>query len=449
MTNNAIVVVIFTLMYLFSQASTYNSMTTDALAQYQSDLNQKTICFLYDDQEIRTNANEMGLTVSYGDDHETLVASWDKNVVSNLIGTVHKNDCQNDVYDILEDEIVITKGHDGRAVDYNELNAQIEKAITNQKDYIEINVPFRVEKPVIINFDALYDSVHVEMTNASYSKKDGYIREQTGVSFDKKKATKEYELLKSDEKMIIPLIKEEPKIKTEDLSSVLFTDEIASFKTYYSTQNTARQTNLQLASNSINGVILKPREKMSFNKTVGALTAERGYLEAKSGTTTEIGGGIDQLTSTLYNAVLKADLEVTERKGHSYFPEFVNPSFDAIVTWGSVDFEFKNNRETPIIVYASAKGGVLSVSINGIKKENEPEISLEYEVLEKYQPITRILKDSAMFRGESKVTQTGVQGYKSEGYKVYKDSQGNEIKREKISTDIYRALDKIIVEGTK
>ncbi len=136
------------------------------------------------------------------------------------------------------------------------------------------------------------------------------------------------------------------------------------------TANSNRNTNVQLAAEAVNGVILKPGEEFSFNATVGQRTEERGFKSAAAynngEVVQEIGGGICQVSSTLYNAVAVCGLEVTSRRSHTFEPSYVTPGQDATVSWGAPDFCFVNNSKTAIGIRATYKDRVVTVSIYGI-----------------------------------------------------------------------------------
>ena len=136
-----------------------------------------------------------------------------------------------------------------------------------------------------------------------------------------------------------------------------FPDLLSTFSTKYAASNKNRTTNLILASNKINGTVLMPGEVFSYNKVVGKRTIAAGYKEAPiyvSGRVEDgLGGGICQITSTLYNAVVFANLEIVERSNHQFVPSYVGASRDATVVYGALDFKFKNNTDYTIIINVS------------------------------------------------------------------------------------------------
>lgn len=144
---------------------------------------------------------------------------------------------------------------------------------------------------------------------------------------------------------------------------------IGSFSTK-TTSNNKRNTNIKLAANAINGTVLQPGQEFSFNDTVGQRTEAKGYQGAAAynngEVVEEIGGGVCQVSSTLYNAVLKAGLKSTVRRSHTYEPSYVTPGTDATVSWGGPDYKFVNNSSAAIGIKASYYNQEVSISIYGI-----------------------------------------------------------------------------------
>ena len=366
-----------------------------------------------------------------------------------------ENSTVNDTYIIENDKIVITKGHDGVSIKQDELKKMLEEAASANLEENVVEVPADIGKATRIDIEELYNKVYVEKVDASYKAGEAFevIKEVEGVSFDKEKAKEAYENTADGEVIEIALIKEAPKTKVSDLDNVLFKDVLAEFTTTYDQSYTARVTNLQVAAKNINGTILYPGDEFSYNKVVGERTAARGFKEAHvfaGGKVVDgLGGGICQVSSTLYNAALLANLEITDRTAHMMHTGYVKPSLDATVVYGSIDFKFKNNRETPIKIEATVKNGKATTKIYGLKSDKDVIVELESKILEtiKYTTVTQY--DNTMNEGTTKVLQSPMNGYKSEAYKIIKDAKGNVISRTLISKDNYKQTSKIVVVGTK
>ena len=207
-----------------------------------------------------------------------------------------------------------------------------------------------------------------------------------------------------------------------------------------------------MAINKINGVVVMPGETFSYNKTLGKRTAEAGYKDAAGyvgGKVVQmIGGGICQISSTLYDTVVYANLDIVERHNHVFLTSYVGAGKDATVVYGSLDFQFKNTRQYPIKIVSSLQNGIATVSIYGIKEENEYEVEISTTILN-YIPYNVIYEDDASLEnGTETVTQYGQKGCKSITYKILKQN-GKEVSRSVLSTDTYEPMHKYISRGTK
>ena len=301
----------------------------------------------------------------------------------------------------------------------------------------------------------IYDEVYVAPKNASYVFGENFevISDVSGKYFDLAEAKKQYEELLENQKMTIDIKEIEAEIKVADLDSELFSNVLATYSSTYDQSDKNRVTNLKVASERCNNTILYPGDEFSYNKALGTRTIANGFAPGHSfaggRVVTTIGGGICQVSSTLYNVVLMADLEVTNRVAHGMYVEYVEPSLDATVVDGAIDFKFRNNRKYPVKIEASAENGVVKVSILGIKEANEPIIEIESVVLETLEYKTVKENDATMDKGTTKVVQEPVNGYVSEAYRIVKDEKGNEVSRTLISKDRYIATNEIIKVGTK
>ena len=194
-----------------------------------------------------------------------------------------------------------------------------------------------------------------------------------------------------------------------------------------------------------------PGETFSFNQTVGQRTKAAGFKEATAYSNgqvvQEVGGGICQVSSTLYNAVLYANLEIVERTNHGFKPSYVKPGLDATVSWGGPDFKFKNNRNYPVRIKTDTSGKVLKIYIYGLKTDNDYTVTLDAQYVSTVYYETIYQKDSSLGSGESKVIQSGSNGCKTATYKYLYDANGTLIASECISRDTYNPHNKIIAVG--
>ena len=253
-----------------------------------------------------------------------------------------------------------------------------------------------------------------------------------------------------DCKIKLDVVEELPKGTTEDLSQVK--DLIGSYTTDYSTSNANRCANVANGCSKINGTLLYPGEEFSATETVSPFTAANGYALAgaylNGKVVQSMGGGICQVSSTLYNAVLRAELEVTDRSPHSMVVTYVDFSADAAIAEGAgKDFKFVNNTEYPIYIEGYTKNKKITFNIYG--KETRPEnreVRYESEVLEKNEPtIDLITADPSKPLGYVS-TEAAHIGYKARLWKIVK-VDGKEVSREVVNSSKYNVSPRSAVVG--
>ena len=220
----------------------------------------------------------------------------------------------------------------------------------------------------------------------------------------------------------------------------------------YSTQTTNnknRNANIELSAKAINGKTVLPGEIFSFNGATGERTAAKGYKEAPaiSGgqSKDEVGGGVCQTSSTLFNAVVRADLEILERNPHAWPSSYIEKGFDATVNWPGLDMKFRNNTDQPIFIVAGYKNRQVTVNIYGMSLGPGVKIDLESELVRTIpQPEgTNYVVNPDLAPGESKKTVSGRKGYVVNTWKIW--YQGNrETKRELLFTTTYKAYQETV-----
>ncbi|MFJ7466928.1 VanW family protein [Peribacillus frigoritolerans] len=167
-------------------------------------------------------------------------------------------------------------------------------------------------------------------------------------------------------KLEVPLLAIHPKVDSELLAEIL-EKKIGEYRTYFNVNNENRSNNISLAADAINNYVVFPGEVFSFNQVVGKRSAEKGYLLARvivKGEFSEgIGGGICQVSSTLFNAIDNAGLETIQRYSHTRSVPYVPSGRDATVSWYGPDFSFKNKYNQPILIRAKTQGGMVSIMV--------------------------------------------------------------------------------------
>ena len=222
------------------------------------------------------------------------------------------------------------------------------------------------------------------------------------------------------------------------------------FETNYQSSSPSRKHNIQRAAELINGCVLEPQQQFSFNTVVGERTLERGFQPAPiifDGKFVEgVGGGVCQVSTTLYNSVLYAGLNVVKVSQHSLPVSYVAPSFDAMVSSRS-DLVFVNDTTSPIFICAQANGAKLSFEIYGLKQQSI--IQLQSKTLRTIPYVTEVISDAEAGVGETKVVRHGRVGIESEGYIVEMKNDGKIVSTKKIRHDVYAPQAELISEGTK
>jgi len=354
-------------------------------------------------------------------------------------------------YYIEDKNLVITKGSSGIIVDKEALTKKITDYIQDfSQTNTTLSIPVKFVEPDKIDIDKIHAEIHKEAKDA-YFEEDPFkvYPEVKGIDFDVDKAKQLLNENNDNTEITIPLKYTNPKTTLKNLKINLFPDELSTFFTQYDEKNKDRNTNLKLAAAKIDGTILSPGEEFSYNKIVGARSIEAGYKEAKiyqNGKVVDgLGGGICQISSTLYNAVVLANLDVTERFNHQFITSYVKPGRDATVAYGSKDLKFKNNRTYPIRIDVYVSNGMATVDIYGIKENDEKEVSIEVETISTIPYETKYITDSSLTSGEEKLKQRGADGVIVNSYKITKEN-GTIISKELLSKDTYKPLERIIAK---
>lgn len=397
---------------------------------------------------IKTKLLKRNIPIFIDYDEEMLDKKIDL-IMARLPGTVQEYS-----YYIEDEELIITKGKPGIAINRTNLKELINEEINSLKNNTSIiNIPVINKEPDVIDLEKIRSEIYKEA-------KDAYITQEplevhpnvNGVDFaitmDEAKAL----LQEEKEEYIIPLKITIANKTVSDLGEEAFPNVLGTFTTRYDASNKNRSNNISLSSNKINGTVIMPGETFSYNQTVGKRTIDAGFKEAGAyaggKVIQEVGGGICQVSSTLYNAVLYANLEIVDRSNHYFQTSYVDAGRDATVSWGTVDFKFKNNRQYPIKIEAVSKNGVSKISIKGIKEEKEYEVVIQSEVTSIIQKTIKYEEDASLDSSVEQVEQEGHNGCTSKTYKILK-LNGATVSTEVISTDYYNPLEKIVKKGTK
>lgn len=348
-----------------------------------------------------------------------------------------------------------------KAQEYTHQESIVERykdrlALWKDKVYVEevLDIDASVMDPILT---AIADELGVSAKDASFALDENgdiyVVPSEEGVTLDTE--TTKTEVLASlsdnsiDEVQLVVNVNAQPERTTEDLEALNVNGVLASFSTKYNAAQVSRSQNLKKASEYLDMTVVYPGETFSFNDTVGERTTARGFASAmviESGIYREgLGGGVCQVSTTLYGALLRTGLEVTERKNHTLTCAYVPPSQDAMVAWGSSDLCFKNNYDSAVIVHAVCGGGTITMTIYGDTAQKQ-EVELISDVVRYIPFTTETVTDNSLAPGETKVTSSGGRGLESYLYKkVYKD--GVEISSETVNHDTYSAQKRIVAQG--
>ena len=347
-------------------------------------------------------------------------------------------------------KLIITSGKEGVKVDEKKLLEEIYKVLDeNTDDEQKIEIPVVQDIPEKINIEKIHDEIYKEVKDAYYTKDPFTIHpEENGIDFDVEAAKAMLQEEKPEYEIALKITK--PKKTVKDIGTEAFPDLLATFSTNYQASNVSRTTNLKLASNKISGTVILPNEEFSYNKVVGERTISAGYKMAATYSNGQVvdglGGGICQISSTLYDAVVMANLNVTTRRNHQFVTSYVPAGKDATVVWGAQDFKFINSRKYPVRIVATVEGGVATVQIWGIKEEVEYNISIETKKVATIEYTTQYVQDASLPVGQQKVIQAGNNGRKVEAYKVTK-LNGQVVSTTLLSRDTYNAMKRIVHVG--
>lgn len=355
--------------------------------------------------------------------------------------------------------VIIKPGRTGVSIDKDDLADQLKSALENFES-ATIEVKLKMSEPDSLNADRIFNTIYKEPVDAAYRVVDHktveIVPEVVGQTVDKILLGNAIASLNSnsEDEVTVPLTKVEPAIKRADLDGAFFQDKLGSASTNFSvnsTNNKNRKTNMSLASEKIAGFVMAPGDEFAFNEVVGQRTAAAGYQMAgafmNGQLLDDIGGGICQVSSTLYNAVLYADLEVSARQNHSYIVTYVEQGFDATVSYPQPDFKFKNSTGHPIRIEGGVDGTTISFSISGTQVGPKKKIEFSHKLISTTPFEEEITEDPTLPEGTRVVRQAGKTGYTIESYKT--EQIGSEpAKTTKLATNKYKSMKQLVTVGT-
>jgi len=345
--------------------------------------------------------------------------------------------------------LVITMGMPGTGFDASAAYDQVLDAYSLRSFAVTVTVLAGEAEPDPIDLESVYKEIYLAPVNASIDQKTFQpIPGSYGREFDLELAKTQMAAAQYGQQIRIPLTYPAPEV-TE--GNVLYRDVLGEYKTKFSS-NANRTTNLRLACEAINGTVLNPGDTFSFNDCLGERTSAKGYKSAPAYSgdklVDSIGGGICQVSSTLYCAALVSDLEIVSRTAHGFPSNYIPYGLDATVSWRSPDLKFRNSTSAPIRLEAEAADGYVTIRIMGTDKRDYY-IKLEYKITSTQEPEIKykdFKKDNAEGYADGDVLEEGVTGYTVKTYRVkYSKSTNALISRDFEATTQYKSTKTYVV----
>ena len=345
--------------------------------------------------------------------------------------------------------LYITKPADGRMLDAQKLEGDLT-AMLQSGALTPVACTYQEKKAQTVDVQTLHDQLAGEKAEAVCDKTTGEPTEsRVGVAFDVSAVQAQLDAAAPGAEFLADAQVEFPTVSTEELQACMFRDVLGTFTTKCAGP-WGRHQNIKLASAAINGKIYNPGEEFWYNATVGQRTAARGYQEAgvyEAGrTTTGIGGGICQVSSTLYYAVLLSDLDIVLRYCHMFNPGYMPIGCDATVSWGGPDFAFRNSRDYPIKIVTSYNDDTneLTCTILGTKVDDHY-VVMTNAVLASYDYQTVYQESPDVAPGEEVIDQYGHTGYHVRTWRNIYDGDGNLLSSRVEADSHYDVGNKIIL----
>ncbi len=363
---------------------------------------------------------------------------------------------------ITDDQVILCTGLPGLEVDEEQLKSDIINAV-KRLESSNINLRLIERTPPPLNVEATLDILNKPPVNAEFVRTSRTTYEikphQMGLSMDRAKLMEVVSYVENRnnneyEEIILPVEFIVPDITEGSLRSQLFSDTLASYTTYFTTNsenNYNRGINIGLAAESIDGTLLLPGEEFSFNKVVGPRTSQKGYKAAHIYVAGQIqdgtGGGVCQVSTTLYNAVLRANLEVLERHNHMFTVGYVPLGHDAAVSYGYADLVFTNTTNYPLRITAEvSSGNALTFKIKSTNDYPGLKVKLATKTISTTPIKVIYIDDNSLPRGTQKVVENGMEGYVVDTYiRVYNGE--TLIKEEKLHRSAYQMYPRKILRG--
>ena len=372
-------------------------------------------------------------------------------ILYNLGAKVHGEGT--DVQYIIEQDILtIIPATPGQSFELSVAKGEFLQSVRMGK-YTNIPVTLKSNQEDKLDSEKVYQKLACEPVDAEY-KIDGknvtITDHKVGIKIDKAKLAALVDRVNNKNQGSIEITTVLPQKTREVLEKELFGTVLGTFTSDYSSSSQNRAFNVELAASKVNGVILVDGEEFSYNGVVGNANAKNGFKLAtifSGGQVTEgVGGGVCQISSTLYCAALRADLEIIERHNHSLPIAYVPGGQDATVSYGILDFRFKNNTGSPIKIVATHQNRKVTVSIIGSASAKK-KVDVSSSKLSSVAPAVLETPDPTLPLGERKVTEKGKSGSVYMMYKRVYAPDGKLVSESSVRS-VYKATPEKVLVGT-
>ena len=344
--------------------------------------------------------------------------------------------------------IIVEMGVQGYELDGNTLYEMAMESV-EREEYGTVSLELTPVDPELVDITPAYEALVCDPKEPYYYAGD-VVEGSNGYSLDWESAISSIYDAAYGDTLTIPMTAIPPEKTAAEIKAVLFRDTIGSYSTAY-VSNANRTKNLELACKAINGTVLNSGETFSFNGVVGERTAAKGYKEATVYVGTEsrgeLGGGVCQVASTIYNAALYAQMEITSRAPHNFIVTYCKGGIDATVYWGSVDFCFKNSSEYPIRINAWLSGGKCHITIDGTNLDGSY-VTLSSTQLSSTAYTTVYEDDPTKPVGYEEETVSPYTGYVYEAYQYIYNKDGSLRETNYLGKSKYLKRDRVVVRGT-
>ena len=346
--------------------------------------------------------------------------------------------------------LYITKPRDGEKLDGGALQTLLEQRLA-ARDLSPAECVYRERQAAALDVQALHDELEGKTVSAVCDKATGRpTQSHVGVTFDVAAVQSQLDAAAPGAEFLADAEVQFPAVTTEELETAMFRDVLGTSTTKCAGP-WGRHQNIRLAAKAINGNIYNPGEEFWYNAAVGQRTEARGFQPAAaySGgrTVTSIGGGICQVSSTLYYATLLSDLKIVLRYAHMFDPGYMPVTgCDATVSWGGPDFAFRNDTDYPIKIVTSYNDDTneLTVTIMGTRvNDNYVVMTNQFLSYSEFKVVYK--EDESVSPGDQVVDQYGHNGYEVRTYRNVYDGEGKLLRSTVEATSDYDRGDKIIL----